>query len=324
MQEIQLAQADQIYRAAVERYIASRRQRLPEFAQRHFSFQGSRRLHRHALGWDLLKAPVNAGASLLTVLQTVGAKALTAGGAAQHAARLKSHTLFLNTEVSKELNRLICTELLELPLSTVEDAPFVDALMQEILQAPEIQAIYLETLQQLAKQDDYERMRQRLTETFTEYASSRAAAADIAVSLVSAAAGLAILHKLTPGLASLSAGIARSLAHSAAVHSYWAGPWAGKLYYAVAGVTVTPLFTVGTLTGILVPAALVATFSGVVTDPIQLKLGLHERRLNHLLDNLQNSLLGEEGYAIGVKEHYVARIFDVLDWLYMAAKTIKP
>src|SRR5690606_27275720 len=97
-----------------------------------FSFAGSRRLHRYALGWDLLKAPVNAGASVLSILQAVSAKALSAGGATAQAARIKNRTLFLNTEVSRELNRLICTELLELPLAGCDDAPFVDALMQEI------------------------------------------------------------------------------------------------------------------------------------------------------------------------------------------------
>jgi hypothetical protein len=324
MQALQLCQADDIYRAAVERYIATRREKLPDFTRQHFSFAGSRRLHRHALGWDLLKGPVNAGASVLSIVQALGAKALSAGGATLQAARIKNRTLFLNTEVSRELNRLICVELLELPIAGCEDAPFVDALMQEILQAPEIQHIYRETLATLSAQTDYDLLQQRLTDTFADYANSRAAAADIAVTLVSAAAGFALLHKVTPGLASLSAGIAQSLAHSLAVNSYWAGPWAGKLYYTLAGVSVTPLFTVGTLAGILVPAALVATFSGIVTDPIQLKLGLHDRRLNALLDNLELTLLGEAGTSISVKEHYIARIFDVMDWLYMAAKTIKP
>src|SRR3989338_4095151 len=104
MQELQREQTEQIYRAAVARYIEARRGRIPDFTQEHFSLKGSARLHRHAIGWDLVKAPVNAGASVVTALQNLSAKALEIGGAPQQAAKLKSKALFITTEVSEQIN----------------------------------------------------------------------------------------------------------------------------------------------------------------------------------------------------------------------------
>lgn len=323
MKKLTPKQTEKLYREAVARYIASRRQRIPEFTQEHFSLKGSARLHRHAIGWDLIKAPVNAGASVLTALQNLGAKALEIGGAPQHAAKIKSKALFITTEVSEQINQKIYEQLLELPYQGAAPA-FVDGLMAEILNASEIQALYRATLETLAHADDKTALEQKLTEAFADYAHSRTAAADIAVTLASAATGFVLLHKVTPGLASLSTAIAQSLAQSVAAHTFWAGPWAGRLYYGVAGASATPLLSIGTFTTVLIPAALVATFSGIATDPIQLKLGMHDKRLNALLDNLEKVLLGEEGVEISVKEHYIARILDVLDWLAIAAKSIKP
>jgi hypothetical protein len=44
---------------AVRKYIATRRERIDPFVDRHFTLVGSVALHRRAIGWDLLRAPAN-------------------------------------------------------------------------------------------------------------------------------------------------------------------------------------------------------------------------------------------------------------------------
>jgi len=44
---------------AVRKYIATRRERIDLFVDRHFTLAGSLELHRRAIGWDLLRAPAN-------------------------------------------------------------------------------------------------------------------------------------------------------------------------------------------------------------------------------------------------------------------------
>src|SRR5258707_12723339 len=48
-----------IVHAAVRKSIATRRERIDPFVDRHFTLAGSLALHRRAIGWDLLGAPAN-------------------------------------------------------------------------------------------------------------------------------------------------------------------------------------------------------------------------------------------------------------------------
>ncbi len=52
-------EAERIVAEGARRYFESRRARVDEFVERHFSFSGSLTLHRKAVGWDMLKALVN-------------------------------------------------------------------------------------------------------------------------------------------------------------------------------------------------------------------------------------------------------------------------
>jgi Family of unknown function (DUF6635) len=96
-------------------YFESRRSRVNGFIDRHFSLPGSLALHRKALGWDVLRAPVN----VALAVPYIGAK-LTAGIAGRLGAKrvsrfLASRRILLETAVGRETEWLILTELLELP-----------------------------------------------------------------------------------------------------------------------------------------------------------------------------------------------------------------
>jgi len=69
-------------------------------------------------------------------------------------------------------------------------------------------------------------------------------------------------------------------------------------------------------------SAILTSFSGIITDPIQYKLGLHQKRLNKLIDSLDKELRGLGDSGLHFKEQYIARVFDLLDLFRAAAKTI--
>jgi len=79
--------------AGIRRYFADRRDRIPGFVDRHFSLRGALALHRAALGWDILRAPVNltmaAPAAVLHLL-AVAARSLGAGQVARALGRARS------------------------------------------------------------------------------------------------------------------------------------------------------------------------------------------------------------------------------------------
>ena len=51
--------ARRVVDASIDRWVAGRREAAGPFIDRHFSFRGTARLHRHAFGWDVLRAPAN-------------------------------------------------------------------------------------------------------------------------------------------------------------------------------------------------------------------------------------------------------------------------
>jgi hypothetical protein len=59
---------------------------------------------------------------------------------------------------------------------------------------------------------------------------------------------------------------------------------------------------------------------GIVTDPLQRRLGVHRRRLLRLLQTLEAILCGETGQNLTMREHYVARLADVFDLVALAVR----
>jgi hypothetical protein len=68
------------------------------------------------------------------------------------------------------------------------------------------------------------------------------------------------------------------------------------------------------LTGGLLAASTVASaFAGVVADPIQRKLGLHQARLRRMIDALERQMEDPISPGFVVHDHYVARLLDLFD-----------
>ena len=108
-------EAQRIVAEGARRYFESRRARVDEFVDRHFSLSGSLSMHRKAIGWDMLKVPANialAVPQIATKLAAAGAKAM---GADRASAYLASRKLVFETEVGNEIEWLVITDLLELP-----------------------------------------------------------------------------------------------------------------------------------------------------------------------------------------------------------------
>ena len=304
------------YAHAVRSYIASRRELIPNFVDRHFSMSGALRIHRKAVGLDVVRAPMNVLASVATVGKKGLAVAVRGVGAKNAAQKINDKNLFLKTKVGQEIEWLIQTELLELPFQQGDRLCEKDVLLDMILAQPALQNHLEAVLKMVAERKDDEAFRAQIDTAMAEYLGSRAAAADMTSSLFAAATGFLAYHKFTPGVAALSSSVAGSIAHSAAVSSYWAGSWLGGLYYSIFSVKTPALLFAGVMAGIMIPLAALTAFAGVVADPLQRRFGLHQRRLNKLLDNFEETLLGNDAARFVVRDHYVARVMDFVDWSY--------
>ncbi|HEX6012204.1 MAG TPA: DUF6635 family protein, partial [Geminicoccaceae bacterium] len=105
-------QPDPATREAVAAYAEACRARIPAFTARHFGLPGTLRLHREALGLDLLRAPLNVllvGPALFLRLAGAFCRRL---GLGRLGGWLASRNLFVETRLSRRVADLVLDELL--------------------------------------------------------------------------------------------------------------------------------------------------------------------------------------------------------------------
>jgi hypothetical protein len=310
------AAARAIVARAIDRYIAARHARVRAFLDANYSLLGALRLHRHALGLDVLRAPANVALVPPYLVMQLSATGLKLLGARRAARWLGGRRPFLETEVARELTFRLHRDLLELPYDDGRRRTGRDALAEAILQEEPLAAL----LDRLGARSGTPEARVRtLLET---YAGARHAAADLFNNALLASTGAALFKQLTPGTFTLGPVLATALAHQAAVASFPLGAGLGGLWYGwfPAPPSVGLLF--GTTGGLLLLTAFTAGFAGVIGDPVQRALGLHGRRLHRLIDALGRELRDESEVAFQVRDHYVARIFDLVDLGRAAARAL--
>jgi hypothetical protein len=312
------AAARAILKRAIERYIAARHGRVQRFVDANYSLLGALRLHRRALGLDLLRAPANVALVLPYLTIQLGAAGLRGLGARRAARWLRARKPFFETDVARELTFRLHRDLLELPYDDGRNRTGRDALAQAIVEEQPLAGL----LARLRAEADRPEARARLRTMLETYAGARHAAADLFNNALLAGTGAALFQTLTPGTFSLAPVLATALAHQAAVASFPLGAGLGGLWYAWFPAAPSIGLLLGTTGGLMLLTAVTAGFSGVIVDPVQRALGLHRRRLHRLIDALGRELSGESEVGFQVRDHYVARIFDLADLGRAAARTL--
>jgi Family of unknown function (DUF6635) len=272
----------QVPEDAVRRYFECCRARVPDFVDRHFSLRGTLAIQRAALGLDLLRAPFNltmAAPAAVLHLMAAGARHL---GAVRVSNALGRRRLLLRTSVACRIEQLICTELLNLPAQP----------------EPPLQ--------------------QNLDRTLAEYGVARGAAAEITAAAMSLGTGAVTVGKLTPGAVSFAPVLAAMVAQQAAVSSFPLGAALGSLWYGLFPVAASPMVTLGLTAGLLCVGSMVAAFAGLVADPVQRRLGLHQRRLRRMIDALERQALDPAAPCYTARDRYLARLLDSIDLITTA------
>jgi len=118
----------------------------------------------------------------------------------------------------------------------------------------------------------------------------------------------------------LSSAVAAMIAQQTAIAAFPLGAGLGGLWYSLFPAAVGPGLLAATTAGVFLGGAMLAAFSGVVTDPLQRRLGLHRRRLERLLQILEADLAGKPGRNPILRDHYVARLVDLFDLIALAMR----
>ncbi len=309
----QEAVAAEIVQDGVRRYFETRHALVKPFVDRNFSLRGSIRLHRAAVGWDIARAPLNLTMAGPQVGLLLAAKAAGKLGARRVASRLSNTRLIVHTAVGKELAWRLHADLLELPYQSDERVTTKDALAETILADPRVVAALAPALEAIGARGDDPAMRRRLETAMEEYTRSRGAAMEITTALLTLSSGALALRKLTPGALSLGPSLAAAIAQRAAVLSFPMGGALGSVWYTLFPVAPSAVLVAGLTGGLLAASTVASAFAGVVADPVQRKLGLHEWRLRRMLDALERQMEDPAAPGFAVHDHYVARLLDLFD-----------
>jgi hypothetical protein len=94
----------------------------------------------------------------------------------------------------------------------------------------------------------------------------------------------------------------------------------GAWYYGVFPASAS-IGLIAASTGALMAATgILAALSMVVVDPLLAKTGFHRRRLERFVQALGEELTGKGTTNYQVKDHYLARVFDLVELLKLAAQ----
>jgi hypothetical protein len=303
-----------IVRDIARRYLANRRECVDPFVDRHFSLTGTLRLHRRAIGWDLLRVPANLLLSPAALAVSVTSWIASRLGLAPTAAWLDRHRPFFDTAVAREVSWLVTTELLQLPCAQPRRTYTEDALADAILSDPRV-AVRIDDVLPAE-------VRARIARAVSGYAGTRAATAEIATGSIAAGIGALSVKHATPGMVTLGSVVANMLAQQAAIAAFPLGAGLGTWWYRMYPIAPSVELLATTTGAFVVVGALFAVFSGIVTDPLQRLIGLHRRRLLRLIGALEAALCGDGDGGFPLRDHYVARLIDLLDLSATLLRTV--
>ncbi|SMX43939.1 DUF6635 family protein [Maliponia aquimaris] len=286
-----------------------RRAEVDAFVARHFTWPGTLRLHRAALGLDVLRAPVNVVMSPLLLLARLAAWIVRRLGLGRAADWLGNRRLLLRTDVAARVEADVLTDLLRVPLPDGALALGREGQIRAILAAP----AYRTAIRSRGSVDEAQALAERIAGAVADYSGTRSAIAEFTSALFALTLGAFVFRAVTPGLLSMAPGVAQSMTHGTAVAEFPLGATLGAGWYAVFPVGPSPELVTVTVVGLVAAGSIVAAFAGTLADPVQAWLGIHRRRLLRLMDQVQAETAGHGLKPSLPREHLLARSFDLWD-----------
>ncbi len=296
------------FERGVQRYFDFCSRRVPEFSRRHFQYPGAWRSNRAAFGFDLVKMPFNLLWAPCYVMLQILAHGCRLARWWQLARALQTVPAGFTTRVQMRIRDLIYWELLAQRGSTPTETLLA-------FTGREVEAVFLDLHGPFDRRHLRRALKPVLKDALQQYAITRTASADISNTVISSVAGAIALKKFTPGGFALGVILAASYAKYAAAGDFIFGRTLGNMYYQL--FPPSPSFAVLALSTVLVMCglAVVAAFSGLLTDPLQHLLGIHQYRLRKLIRHLRTDFKRREDTSFRPKDPYLARVLELFDTL---------
>jgi hypothetical protein len=279
----------------IEKYIEDRRKRIDGFTDKHFSIQETLTLQKRYILADLFLNPLNSlwAIPYLSIKKVV--ETLDKLGWTRFTALLDRLPSSIKTRYQKEIEQLIAKELLG--LEGLEPQHFSkNILIEDLKKHPVLgKLIASETMDLGELPIDLEFKKQ-----LEKYSSSQAMISDLAGSLMTLFAGWLFFGDKSLGIFGLGNRIARKMARDRASSKFFLGDGLGSVFYRAFPPTPSgsQVFIATLIVGVLLTT--LSLFASVMSDPLRKRLGLHKRKLNSMLDELEEGLFLQVKKAIKI------------------------
>jgi hypothetical protein len=307
-QNVSKVEIEQAIRSGIERYFDDCRARVPAFIDRHFHYPGAMATNQMALGWDMLRAPINllwapvyALVCLLKILVPKRTGLMWLHGLANRV------PAGFTTRVQQHISHLILVDL----LNNGQESSLLEGYLIEALEA----AYERRTCKPVEHQRFSTLIEPLVADALSQYRMTRTASADITNSISCTVLGAFAFQKFTPGGIGLGVVLASMLAETLAAQDFLLGETLGSWYYSGFPPEPSLATTASVMIAVMGSLAAFAAFSGVIFDPAQAAVGLHRRRLHKLLDHLQRDVTLSTQSSFRPKDQFVARILDMFDMI---------
>jgi hypothetical protein len=316
--ETELLTISKIVDKSINEYIKSREQKVAEFVSTHFNIKGAFRINKKAFGLDMVKAPINIVWMVPYLIMQLSSKLTSKIGLNNISLKMGKFPKGIKTAVEREVNWLIYNDLLEIPYKDGDRESNKNKLLETCLAQPEMKMLLNQYFIQITKKSENPEFRASLENNINELTNCRTAASDLAGCVVSLASG-AMVGKFTPGAVSSGTLLATTLAQQVAISNFFLGNTIGSLWYGLFPASAS-LGLLATTTGsAFLGLGVVSAFAGIFIDPIQAKIGLHEKRLKKLIEKIRIELTKEGDSRLQLKDVYVKYVFDIVDFIKSAA-----
>lgn len=291
--------AEQAVKAALQRYFQDCRDRVPDFVEKHFAVPGNFSTNKLALGWDLLRAPINlfwAPVYVCIRLLEIIARSL---GLQRISHLLLKAPSGLPTQIQRNISQCVQRDIFSVGLV-------------------EYESIVIERIQAQLPNSDHQSLddlKPLIEDALNEYSVTRTASADITNAFSVAILGAFAWQKFTPGGFAVGLLLASEISQMISIKGFFLGETLGAFYYGLFPAQPSLGVQVGGIAIALTLMSVFSAFSGFLTDPIQKILGLHRRRLIKMIDSIESDLMRNKFGQFRPKDQYLARLVDAIDMI---------
>jgi hypothetical protein len=270
----------------IDRYIADRRGRIGPFVDRHFSLQDTIVIQKRSFLIDLLCYPINTLWAIPYVFVKKTGESLGKLGWETASRLLSVVPSGMKRRYQKEIERSIRHEILEWPSDQFARTESPHALLQ-LLKSDERVAPLLAMPEFSGRLDLAVADINRLIES---YGANRTLASDLAGSFLTLATGWLMFGDHSLGIEGIGERIASRRAKEKAASSFILGSGLGSVFYSVfpPKPSLWEIVLATAAVGLLL--TICGMMIGVLADPIMKRLGLHQRQLHALLDDIEERL----------------------------------